>query len=84
MDCCSLTLYLLLLRLVSVVVLGFASPAVDSTLVLHAVGFALLPAVGFALLPAALLFLPAVGFALLPAVGFALLGSFHHFSPSRR
>ena len=69
MDCCSLILYLLLLRLVSVVVLGFASPAVGSTLVLHAVGFALLLAVGFALMP---------------AVGFALLGSFHHFSLSRR
>ena len=49
------TVFLLALRLVSVVVLWFALPAVGS---------ALLPAVGFALLPA-------VGFALLPAVGFA-------------
>ena len=65
----SVMVLLLVLRLVSVVVLWFALPAVGFAL-LPAVDFALLPAVGFALPPA-------VGFALMPAVGFALLGSFH-------
>ena len=60
------TVLLLVLRLVSVVVLWFALPAV---------GCDFLPAVGCALLPA-------VGFAPLPAVGSALLGSFHHRSRS--
>ena len=64
----------IVLRLVSIAILWFASPAVGFALLpavgscssASAVGFALvLPAVGFALLPA-------VGFALLPAVGFAL------------
>ena len=41
---------LLVLRLVLVVVLWFALPAVGYALLLPAVGFALLPAVGFALL----------------------------------
>ena len=59
-----LLVFRLVLRLVSVVSLWIALPAV---------GYALVPAVGYALLPA-------VGCALLPAVGFALLGSFHHFS----
>ena len=45
------TVFLLVLRLVSLVVLWFALPAVGHALVLPAVGFALvLPAVGFALL----------------------------------
>ena len=59
--------FLIVLRLVSVVVLWFTLPAVGCALLLPAVRFALLPAVGFALLP---------------AVGFALLGSSHHCSRS--
>ena len=58
---------LLVLCLVSVAILWFASPAVDHALLLSTIDSALLPAVGFALLP---------------AVGFALLGSFHHRSRS--
>ena len=61
------TVFLLVLRLVSVVVLWFALPTVGYALILPAVGFAPLPAVGVALLP---------------AVGFALLGSSHHRSRS--
>ena len=71
---------LLVLRLLSVVVLGTAFsvllillPAVGYARLLPAVGYArLLPAVGYAILPA-------VGYAILPAVRFVFLGSSSSF-----